>query len=108
METPQVVDITKRNKYKFKKHPFISMENNPEGAFSQTPFGVLHVEDIRTYIHCKFESIGDLEIMKEMNEVLDDQGVLKVEFTNLDNCRLITYMEQHEFSNAEWVRIVLS
>lgn len=90
MDTPQVVDITKRNRYKFKKHPFVSMENDPEGAFSQTPFEVLHVEDIRAYIHYKFEFVGDLEIMKEMFEVLNDQGVLQLEFTNLDNCGLIT------------------
>ena len=84
------------------------MENNPEGAFSQTPFGVLHIEDIRAYIHCKFESIRDLEIMKEMTKVLDDQGVVKLEFTNINNFGLITYMEQHEFSNAKWFRIILS
>jgi hypothetical protein len=34
------------------------MEDDPEGAFLQTPHGVLHVEDIRAYIHCKLEIIG--------------------------------------------------
>lgn len=46
--------------------------------------------------------------MKEMTKIFFDKGILKPKFANLDSYGLITYMEQYEFTNAEWIQIVLS
>lgn len=46
MFTPQVIDVIKRSRSKFKKHPYKSMETDPKGAFSRVPSGVMHTEDV--------------------------------------------------------------
>lgn len=71
MDTPDIYDVNERTHYKFKKHPYKSMEDDPEGAFSQTPHGVLHVEDIRAYIHCKLELIDNTQIIKRLREMVE-------------------------------------
>lgn len=69
MENPIAYDISERPQYKFKKHPFVLLEDDPLGTFSQVLSNVLHVEDVGAYIHYKFEIIGDNEIHKELNVV---------------------------------------
>ena len=50
-----------------RSNPFISQRDDPLGAFSQVLESVLNVEDIRSYIHCKFENIGDNDIHKDLD-----------------------------------------
>ena len=47
MATPIVFDVAEKKRYVFKKHPFNSTLDYLEVAFSRTPMGVMHVEDIR-------------------------------------------------------------
>lgn len=51
MENPTVYDVSEIPRYKFKKHSFISLVDDPQGAFLQVLENVLHVEDIRSYIY---------------------------------------------------------
>lgn len=64
----------------FKKHSFISQVDDPLGEFSRVLENVLHVEDIRSYIHYKFESIGDNAIHKDLDLVCQGDLSLKQEF----------------------------
>ena len=59
MENPTMCDVSERPRYKSKKYPFVSLEDDPVGALLQVFAHVLHVEDVREYINCKFETIGD-------------------------------------------------
>lgn len=65
MDTPQVYDIKEGNSHHFKKHLFKSMEDDCEGAFSQTPNEVLHIEYITDHIHYKYASIGNANICND-------------------------------------------
>lgn len=56
--TPLVVKITDWARPQFKKHPYKSMED-PNGSFSYVSYGVLHVKDIRAYIHYSIEDLGN-------------------------------------------------
>ena len=69
MKTPIVCDVIERPRYKFKKHPYVSMEDHPLGELSQVPHIVLHIEDVMEYFHCKFESIGDNDIHNDVDLV---------------------------------------
>ena len=62
MTTLVMCNMKERPRYQFKKYPFIYMGDDVMGEFCQMLQGVLHVEDIREYIHCNFESIGDNDI----------------------------------------------
>lgn len=51
MATPVVFDVVERKRYIFKKQTFKSVLDDLEGAFSRTPMGVMHLEDIHVYIY---------------------------------------------------------
>ena len=59
-------DVSDRPWYLFKKHLFISLLDDPFGTFLQVLKNVIHVEDIKSCIHCKIESIGDEDIQKDL------------------------------------------
>jgi len=63
MATLNVVKIIDRPRPKFKKHPYKSLEVDPLGAFSSILHGVLHVEDVRAYIHANIEEFGESKLM---------------------------------------------
>lgn len=50
MKTPTLCDVNERPSYKFKKHPYIPLEDEFSSAFSKVTSRVLHVEDICAYI----------------------------------------------------------
>lgn len=60
---PLVVEISDRARAIFKKHHLKSIEDDPEGAFSSVSYGVLHNEDIKTYIHCDIEELGNVNMV---------------------------------------------
>ena len=86
METQEVFDIYNRPRYTFKK--LVSLLD-PVGAFLQVLKNVLHVEDIRSYIHCKIESIGDAKIHKELEKICNNDLSLKLEYANLEPLNLV-------------------
>ena len=53
MGSQEDYDVSERPRYTFKKHPFVSLLDDLLGAFLHVLKNVLHVEDIRSYIHCK-------------------------------------------------------
>ena len=101
-----VNDISDRQRYKFNKHPFVSMFDDPLGAFSQVPSNVLHVEDIRSYIYCKMETIGDEEIHKDLGIMCNNELSLKFEYLHLKGLNLVKYMFYTKFDNHDWTRII--
>lgn len=64
-----VSDVSERPRYKFKKHPYVSTKDDPTGAFSQLSHRILHVEDVFSFIYCKFDSLGDNDIHKDLSLV---------------------------------------
>ena len=77
MGSQEIYDGSERPRYVFKKHLFISLLDDLLGEFSQVPENVLHVEDIRSYMHCKIESIGDAEIHKDLETMCNNDLLLK-------------------------------
>lgn len=61
-DTPLLVEIKDRPHLEFKKHHFKSLLDDPLGEFSSVFHGVLHIEDIRAYIHYDIEEIGSYEM----------------------------------------------
>lgn len=58
VDTPLVVEIKNHPHPEFKKHPFKSLLDDLLGEFLSVYLGVLHIEDIREYIHCDIEDLG--------------------------------------------------
>lgn len=61
--TSLVVEIMDRARPKFKRNPYKSKEDDLNGAFSFVLYGVLHVEDIRAYIHCNIEELWNAKML---------------------------------------------
>ena len=108
MESQSICDVNERPRYKFKKHPFVSLIDDPLGAFSQILPNVLHIEDIKSYIHCKFESVGDEYFHKDLRVMCNGDLTLKYECAYLNELNLIKYMFYMEFDNHEFRKIILT
>jgi len=107
MATPLVVDITERLQPKFKKHPHKSVEVNPLGTLSDVPHGVLHVEDIRAYIHASIHEFGDSKLLDLFkNHLRDENHDLKHEYKALEDKHFIQVIGFPSFDEDEWVRYV--
>ena len=107
MAREEVFNVSNKPRYNFKKHPFVSLLDDPIGAFSQVLENVLHVEDIRGYIHCKIESIGDTEIHKELEKMCRNDLSLKPKYRYLEQLNLVNHMFYMDFDNHEYTRIIL-
>ena len=101
-------NVSNRPRNYFKKHSFVSLLDDPIGAFSQILENVLHVKDIRGYIHYKIESIGDTKIHKELEKMCKNELSLKLEHGNLEQLNLVKHMFYTDFDNHEWTRLILS
>lgn len=81
---PLVFKLTDRIRPQFKKHPYKSNEDDPNGAFSSVLYGVLHVENIRAYIHCNIEELGNVEMLPLYTKhMIDGMRNLKPDFKSL-------------------------
>lgn len=47
IDIPLVVQIYDQPRPQFKRCPFKFIEDDPNGAFSSMPYGVLHIHDVR-------------------------------------------------------------
>lgn len=101
-------DISDRPRYKFKKHPFVSLIDDPLGEFSQILQNVLHIEDVRSYIHCKFKSVGDEYIHKDLGFMCNGYLTLKSEYAYLNKLNLIKHVFYTKFGSHECRKIILS
>lgn len=62
-----------------------------------TPDGVLHVKNIRVYIHCKYETIGNVDIWNDLKDALNEDRTFKTEFKHLETLNLVQIMDFEEF-----------
>lgn len=107
--TPLVVKITERERMKFKKFPYKSMEDDLNGAFSSVLYGVLHVECIRAYIHCNIKDLVNAEMLSLYTKhMIDGMGNLKLDFKSLQNKGFIQFVNFPVFDEPEWVKYILS
>lgn len=108
MDTPHFVDVTERPQLEFRRHPHKSIETDPAGALSSVPYGVLHVEDIRSYIHCKLEDLGTFAIFDQYRTLCDKQGVIKDQFRRVTNKGFHHAMNFLDEFEGDHIRYVLS
>lgn len=76
MDAPHLVDVTKRERPEFKWHPY-KLEEIDISALSDVLNGVLHVEDVRSFYHYKFEDLGVAFIHDQYRSLCNEQGTLK-------------------------------
>lgn len=75
--TPLFIDITKRDRPIFKRHPFKSIEDDLEHAFSSVLYGVLHNKDIRAYIYYNIKDLGNADMLSlNTKHMIDGMGNL--------------------------------
>ena len=66
------------------------------------------MEDFKTYIHCKFETIGESNVMSVFYNVYKEEKIFKDGFEHLEKLKVVQYIFYHEYENEEWTRIILS
>lgn len=107
MATLVIFDVAERKRYVFKKHPFKSTLDDLEGAFSRTPMGIMHVEDIHAYVYCKKEPVGLDKIRSHLESMMNFDKKFMDEFTHLENHPIIEYATMYKFYESEWIKILL-
>lgn len=108
MDTPHIVDFTVRARPKFKRHPHKSTETDPVGTLSSVPYGVLHMEDVRSYIHCKLEDLGIFAIFDQDRLMCDKEGILKEQFrwvTDKGFHHALNFLDNFEEEHVRYVLI---
>lgn len=104
-----VVEVKDKNRLVLKKHPYKSMVDDPIGAFFSIPHGVMHVDDVRAYIHCEIEETDTKEILDLYTDnIRDEIGNSKLEFMQLQRKGFTQFMNFVSFEEKEWVRYVPS
>lgn len=63
ISNPLVVKVKDMTHLVFKESPLKSIEDDLVGAFYFIPHGVLHIDDVRAYIHYEIEEIGLEDIL---------------------------------------------
>lgn len=107
--TPLVVEIKNRFWPFFMKHPFKSIEDDSEGAFSFVPYDVLHNKDIRAYIYYNLEELGNVDKLDLYNKHLaDGLGNLKPEYKVLQEKNFSHLMHFPLFDEVEWIWYIIS
>ena len=101
MASQWVCSISDQPRYNFKSYPYISLVNDPLKAFSWVLENVLHVEDIKGYIQWKIESIGDLDIHKDLEKICRNDLLLKPEYAYLERLNLVKHMFYIDFDNED-------
>lgn len=72
LSTPMLVEVIKEPQTEFKLHPMNAREIDKTGALSSVPSGVLLIEDVHSFIHCKLEDLGDKFIQDEFKGFCDN------------------------------------
>lgn len=101
-------DIMEKPSYKLERNPIVNLEDEPVREFSQTINGLLIMEDYRAYIHCKFETIGDYDIVSKIDRIFKQDISFKEVFEHLGKLNVTQVIFHHELKNEEWTRIILS
>lgn len=102
--TPLVVDDIDRARPNFEKHLYKSIVDDLSNSFWSVPYRVLHVEDIRAYIHCNIEEIGISQMMKLYTQhMIDEMGSLKLEFKSIEEGFCVV----HKIFGVRWTWVGL-
>ena len=80
MARQEVFNVNDQPRYNFKSYPYISLLDDPLSTFSKVLEDVLHVQDIRGYIHYKIESIGHSDIHRDIEKICRNDFSLKPKF----------------------------
>lgn len=77
--------------------------------FSFVPYGVLHNEDVRAYIHYNIQELGNVDMLSLYTKhMMDNFGNLKPDFKSLQDKGFIQFVHFSAFDEPEWMRYVLS
>lgn len=75
---PTIVEFKDHPRPIFKWYPHVAMNEDLVGVFSHILEGVVYVEDVRVYIHCNIDDLGNLEIKgMHINELMGECGKIK-------------------------------
>lgn len=109
VDTPLVVEVFERERPQFKRHPFKSVEDDPNCVFLSVPYGVLHVDDVRGYIHYSIEETENKYILTlYTNNIMDKVGNPKLKYAQLQRKCFTYFVHFSTFNEDEWVRSILS
>lgn len=106
ISTPMLVEAIKEPQPEFKLHLMKAGEIDITGALSFVSSGVLLVEDIFSYIHCKLEELGD-KFIRNKFKGSSDNDQLKAEFLPLKTKGLANVVDFPDYFHDKWVRYVL-
>lgn len=109
MSTPLLVEVKDRSRPKFKWHPYKSVDTEPLGAFSSMSYGVLHIEDIREYVHANIKDLGSVQLFElYSNPIVQEDFTVKLEFKTLVEKKFAQFAKFPIFEEDEWVHYILS
>lgn len=85
------------------------MEDDPRSAFSFVPYSVLHIEDIRVYIHYPIEELGRNHILNLYNNQLSAKSLmLKPKFQGLENKGFAQFIRFSLFYEVEGIWFIFN
>lgn len=70
--------------------------------------GVMHVENIRAYIHCKKELVGLDRLRAHMETMMKLDKTFMDKYAQWSNHPIGEYAMTYEFYESEWIKILLS
>lgn len=101
MDPSLVHYFLEKPRHKFKRNPIAPLEDDIAGVILQILDIVLIMEDIRTYIHCNFEIIGEKKINIQLDNVYKQYLKFKEGFEHPGQLKVAQYIFHHEFDNEE-------
>ena len=93
---------------KFKIVSIKPNEGNPNSTMSITPNNIVYLEDVESYLNCKFELIGSEYMNKDMELVFNHNMIMKEGFEHLRELDLFKYHFYRDLDTNEWTQIILS
>lgn len=108
MDMSMVHNVKDKNRPKIKKEPVELAEIDNSLALSSVPDGVLHIENVKGYLGCKFETLGDADFSDDYRKLYNQDILVKPAYGHLENNEIIKYSMKYEFNDEECTKIILS
>lgn len=108
MDAPHLVDVIDKPRLEFKRHSFKYVEADIIESLSGVPYGVLHIEDVRSFYHYKLEDLGTFVIFDQYRLMCDKNGVVKEQFKKATKKSFHHALNYIDDFDDEHVRYVLS
>lgn len=84
------------------------IDNNPNFVLSIIPNNVICLEDVKSYLSSKCETISSHLLSRDMDIVFNQDMSIKPEFDHLKYLDLIKYHFYRELDVDEWTQVILS